>query len=48
MEQCKRGEGLDCREFEIKVRSVLALKTIAVVGMSPQETDRVIGWKVSD
>jgi len=37
MEQCKRGEGLDCRDFEIKVRSVLALKTIAVVGMSPQE-----------
>lgn len=37
MEQCKRGEGPDCKDFEIKVRSVLAMKTIAVVGMSPQE-----------
>lgn len=37
MEQCKRGEGPDCKDFEIKVRTVLALKTIAVVGMSSQE-----------
>jgi predicted CoA-binding protein len=37
MAGCFRGEGADCEGFETKVRSVLALKTIAVVGMSPQE-----------
>ena len=37
MEACYRGVGLDCFDFEGKVRSILALKTIAVVGMSPQE-----------
>ena len=37
MDNCRRGEGLDCVEFEKKVRTVLAMKTIAVVGMSPQE-----------
>jgi predicted CoA-binding protein len=37
MAECIRGEGLNCEGFETKVRSVLALKTIAVVGMSPQE-----------
>ena len=37
MEQCKRGEGSDCIAFEQRVRSVLAMKTIAVVGMSTQE-----------
>ena len=37
MAGCFRGEGTDCEGFETKVRSVLALKTIAVVGMSPQE-----------
>jgi len=37
LEDCRRGEGLDCTDFEKKVRTVLAMKTIAVVGMSPQE-----------
>ena len=37
MTECRRGEGADCEAFEKKVRSVLALKTIAIVGMSPQE-----------
>lgn len=37
MEQCKRGEGVDCSGFEQKVRTVLGMKTIAIVGMSPQE-----------
>jgi len=37
MEQCRRGECKDCKDFEIKVRAVLAMKTIAVVGMSSQE-----------
>ena len=37
MTDCRRGEGDDCAAFEAKVRSILALKTIAVVGMSPQE-----------
>lgn len=37
MVDCKRGEGIDCEAFEKEVRSVLALKTIAVVGMSPKE-----------
>ena len=35
--ECRRGEGSDCEAFEKKVRTVLAMKTIAVVGMSPQE-----------
>jgi len=37
MDDCRRGEGPDCDAFEKKVRMVLAMKTIAVVGMSPQE-----------
>lgn len=37
MDDCRRGEGSDCDAFEKKVRRVLAMKTIAVVGMSPQE-----------
>ena len=37
MTECRRGEGADCEAFEKKVRAVLALKTIAIVGMSPQE-----------
>lgn len=37
MEDCRRGEGADCAAFEQKVRRILAMKTIAVVGMSPQE-----------
>jgi predicted CoA-binding protein len=37
MAECIRGEGPDCEGFEAKVRAVLALKIIAVVGMSPQE-----------
>ena len=37
MEDCRRGEGSDCEAFEQKVRKVLAMKTIAVVGMSSQE-----------
>ena len=37
MTECKRGEGADCAAFEKKVRTILALKTIAIVGMSPQE-----------
>ena len=37
MAECFRGEGPDCEEFEAKVRAVLALKTIAIVGMSTQE-----------
>lgn len=37
MEQCRRGEGADCSDFEAMVRSVLEMKTIAIVGMSPQE-----------
>lgn len=37
MVDCRRGEGTDCDAFEKKVRTVLAMKTIAVVGMSPQE-----------
>jgi uncharacterized protein len=37
MENCRRGEGADCLAFENKVRSILALKTVAIVGMSPQE-----------
>ena len=37
MEECIRGEGVDCSAFELKVRSILKLKTIAVVGMSPAE-----------
>ena len=37
MTGCFRCEGADCEGFEAKVRAVLALKTIAVVGMSPQE-----------
>lgn len=37
MDDCRRGEGSDCDAFEKKVRMVLAMKTIAVVGMSPQE-----------
>ena len=37
MEDCRRGEGTECDIFEEKVRTVLAMKTIAIVGMSPQE-----------
>ena len=37
MEDCRRGEGTECDIFEEKVRKVLAMKTIAIVGMSPQE-----------
>jgi uncharacterized protein len=37
MADCKRGEGTDCTAFETKARKVLAMKTIAVVGMSPKE-----------
>lgn len=37
MVDCKRGEGSDCSEFEIKTRKILGMKTIAVVGMSPKE-----------
>jgi predicted CoA-binding protein len=37
MVDCKRGEGSDCSEFEAKTRKILAMKTIAVVGMSPKE-----------
>ena len=37
MEDCRRGEGKECDIFEEKVRKVLAMKTIAIVGMSPQE-----------
>ena len=37
MTDCRRGEGTDCADFEKMVRAVLALKTIAIVGMSPQE-----------
>lgn len=37
MVDCKRGEGTDCTAFEAKARKVLAMKTIAVVGMSPKE-----------
>lgn len=37
MEACRRGEGTDCGIFEEKVRTVLAMKIIAIVGMSPQE-----------
>ncbi len=37
MEDCRRGEGSECDLFEKKVRTVLAMKTIAIVGMSPQE-----------
>lgn len=37
MTDCRRGEGTDCAEFERTARAVLSLKTIAIVGMSPQE-----------
>lgn len=37
MVDCRRGEGTDCAEFEKKVRAILNLQTIAVVGMSTQE-----------
>ena len=37
MEDCRRGEGTECDIFEEKVRTVLAMKTIAIVGMSLQE-----------
>ena len=37
MEDCRRGEGTECDNFEEKVRTVLAMETIAIVGMSPQE-----------
>ena len=37
MEDCRRGEGTECDLFEEKVRTVLAMETIAIVGMSPQE-----------
>lgn len=37
MTDCRRGEGDDCEAFAAKVRSLLALKTIAIVGMSTQE-----------
>ena len=37
MDDCRRGEGPDCDAFEKKVRTILAMKTIAVVGISPQE-----------
>ncbi len=37
MENCMRGEGDDCKAFEEKVRTILNLKVVAVMGMSPQE-----------
>ena len=37
MTECRRGEGPGCENFEAEVRKVLALKTIAVVGLSPKE-----------
>ena len=37
MSDCRRGEGAGCETFEAEVRKVLALKTIAVVGLSPKE-----------
>lgn len=37
MEDCRRGEETGCELFETKVRTILAMKTIAIVGMSSQE-----------
>jgi len=37
MEDCRRGEGTGCELFETNVRTILAMKTIAIVGMSAQE-----------
>ena len=37
MTDCRRGKGPGCENFESEVRKVLALKTIAIVGLSPKE-----------